>query len=566
MIKKAAKKLVATTDYWDNIIGQDRLFSRQHLDSLHRYLGAIGVSRHQWMYNPAYTFYDDRTTGFDLVREAAASAHAHGLEFFAVIKPFEGGGSGNPFPHTMPAPGGAKVINDLRGMYPMVRPFVAEHPQLCLQRRSVTGRPPGPVSAIRLVKQNDKQTRVKQEHLSIWTSDKNNGFARYDGPYTFRETVEWRPGFPKSGFCRILHLQGLQLNPDQKYILVRCSLADGSGDFTNERGCLVELADGQGAAIPFIISTGSPDLKSVMEQYKQNRWQEIFPYFAFPETRNVFADVNELKKHYHDFFTFDERIKLTEQHTLDKIGYVAVACGKPENLVGNLHPIYPEVRQHWLDMVRYCLERDVDGINIRTSNHSRSPEAWEYGFNEPVIKASGGQTDYPTIRRINGDAYTLFLRKARDLIKSYGKSMTVHLYSQMLIPDDRITQLNYIPPNFDWQWQTWIREIADDLEFRGAWTLRPWNLRQALETFYDVTQACNKPFYFQGNMKELKFDGPYHFTAAEIDMVRENPAIDGYVLYETANFTKMDQEKIIGSSSLAALLRKYKDPAWTSQN
>ena len=284
-------------------------------------------------------------------------------------------------------------------------------------------------------------------------------------------------------------------------------------------------------------------------------WDSILPYFQSPEVKKRLQEDGGAGL-YRDFYAFEERQKVTEVHVLDKVGYVAVACGKPEYLTGNLHPIYPEVRRHWLDMLRFCLDRGVDGINIRTSNHSRSPEAWEYGFNEPVLKAAGGRTDYPTIRRINGDAYTLFLREARDLVKSYGKSITIHLYSQMLMPDDRSTQLSYIPPNFDWQWETWVREIADDLEFRGAWTLRPWNLRQVVETFSSITQAGNKPFYFQCNMKELGFAGPYRFTAAEIEMVKRNPALDGLVLYETANFTQMEKEGILGSADLASLLKE----------
>ena len=556
-MKHRQKKLLATTDYWDNIIlGAEHSFSRMHLDSLHRYLRSIGVTRHQWMYNTGLNFYDPHTTGFDLLAEAAASAHAHGLEFYAVIKPFEGGGYGDTFPHSLPLPKQPMYVQDMRGIYPIVRPFVAEHPHLCLKRRpgSVSAR--GPVAALCLIKQDDRPTRVKQEHLTIWTSDKNNNFKQYHGPRIFRESVAWRPGFPKSRFCRMLHLEGLQLAADQKYILIRCALADGAGDFTNERGSLLELLDPQGQVIPTIVTSGQVTFSSLYIKYKQQLWDRTVRCFQSPEWQCLFDHPDDAEKYFQDFFAFDERQKLTDLYTLDKTGAIAVACGKPDYMFGNLHPIYPEARRHWLDMLRFCLDRGVDGVNIRTSNHTRSPEAWEYGFNEPVIIAAGGRTDYPTIRRINGDAYTLFMREARELVTSYGKSLTVHVYAQMLMPDDRSAQLCYIPPNFDWQWETWIREIADDLEFRGAWTLRPWNLRQALETFYSVTRACEKPFYFQGNMKELGFNGPHHFTAAEIEMVNKNPDINGLVLYETANFTKLNQDGITGSADLAALLKK----------
>lgn len=238
---------------------------------------------------------------------------------------------------------------------------------------------------------------------------------------------------------------------------------------------------------------------------------------------------------------------------------MAVACGKTEYMMGNLHPIYPEVREYWLDTILFCLDRGVDGINIRTANHVRSPEDWDYGFNDEVIKAAGGTTDYPAIRRVNGNAYTQYLREARELVKRYGKTLVIHLFSQMLMPDDR-RRTNYIPPNFEWQWETWVREIADELEFRGAYTFRPENLRQVLETFGAATKAANKPFYFQGNMKELGFNGPfqYQITQNELDMVKNNPTFDGHVLYETANFTRIKENgELKGSPKLEKLLNKF---------
>jgi hypothetical protein len=130
----------------------------------------------------------------------------------------------------------------------------------------------------------------------------------------------------------------------------------------------------------------------------------------------------------------------------------------------------------------------------------------------------------------------------------------------MLMPDDRIGRTNYLPPNFEWQWQTWIREIADELEFRGAWTLRPENLRQVLETFAAETGATNKPFYFQGNMKELSFNDPhqYQFTQKELEMVHNNREYNGFVLYETANFTRVkENDDIEGSPALEKILKQF---------
>lgn len=550
------KKLLATTDYYDNILGCKCFLDRSHFDQLHKYLSSMGVTRHQWIVDTIWDLYDDPKSDFDILAEAAESAHAHGLEFYAEIKPFEGGGFGDTLPHSLPLPKDALTLNDMRGIYPIARPFVARNKDMCLKRRPGTYEFNGPITSIRLIKRDDKATRIRPGHISLWTSSTNNRFSRYEGPLSFRESVEWRQTYPTSRQCRVLHLEGLQIPFDHKYILIRCSLSDGQGDFTNERGNIVELEGPNQKIIPNILSTGPVNFNAYRDRYLSALYKQLVRYFQLPEVQAELFNQKKAEEHYQDFYSFNERIKITDPYTLDKEGYVAIACGKPEYMLGNLHPIYPEVREHWLDMVRYCLERDVDGINIRHSNHTRSPEDWEYGFNDPVIKATGGRTDYPLIRRVNGDAYTQFLREARDLIKSRGKSITIHLYAQMLAPDDRPWRLNYIPPNFEWQWEKWVKEIADDLEFRGAWTLRPWNLRQVMDTFSSVTSAAQKPLYFQGNQKELSFGGPHNFTCREIDMINNHPGLDGFVLYETAGFTRMNEAGVIeGSTDLANLTK-----------
>lgn len=556
------KKLIATTDYEGNVEREQVFFNRTQMDEMHKYLSSIGVTRHQWIYNTNRTLYDIGPSGFDTLAEAVESAHTHGLEFYALIKPFEGGGSGATWlPHSMPFPNGSIALKDMRGIYPIARPFVARNPHMCLKRRPGSYEFHGPVTSIRLVKGDDQPTRIRPEHLSLWTSSSNNRFSRYKGPLTFRESIEWRPTFPGPQSLQvignqyhILHLEGLKIPVDHKYILVRCSLFDEHGDFTNERGNIVELVGPDHENIPFILSTGPIDYEALREELLHPRSPIVSRYFQLPEVQAILKDSRKWKEHFQDFYYFGER-KLTDLFTLDKEGYVAVACGKPEYLLGNLHPIYPEVREHWLDMVRYCLDRGVDGINIRQAQHTVSAERWEYGFNDPVLEAAGGKTDYVSICRVNGDAYTQFLREARNLIKNRGKSLTIHLNAQMLAPDDRGNILRY-PPNFEWQWEKWVREIADDLDFRGYWFLRPWNLPPVLDKFISVAKAENKPLYFQGRFRELTFDGPNHRLRWELELIRNYPELAGFNIYETLEFTRINQNgEFEGSPDVANLIK-----------
>ena len=553
------RKLIATTEYVGNIIYNDTFMNRTQLDNLHKCLVELGVTRHQWIIYTVWSIHENHPYGIDILAEATKSAHAHGLEFYALIKPFEECGFRPVLPHSLPFPKDAVAFKDIRGIKPLASPFAAKHVDMCLERRPETYEFRGPVTAINLVKNNDKPTPVKADHLSIWTSAFNNGYVQYNGPVSFRESVEWRTGFPRWKKCRILHLENLKLPNDHTHILIKCSLSSESGEFNNTYGKIIELIGADGKIIPSTMSTGPISFETDNNRFYKS-WlpkNHMVRYIEMPEVKKEVNNPEKMKAHYSDFYNYD-RYYITKTKSLVKDGYLAVVCGKPKYLLGNLNPVYPEVRAHWLEIVKYCLDRGVDGINFRVANHSQNPEYWEYGFNEPVLKASGGKTDYPTIRRINGSAYTQFLREARELIKSRGKSITIHIFSQMLAPDDRRGRLSYIPPNFDWQWKTWVDEIADDLEFRGVFTLQPWHIKQVLETIIETTTKANKPLHFQGDFHRMTFDGPNHRTQEEIDMVSNYPGVDGFCLYETHLFTKMNKNSELKlSPNIKEIIKKY---------
>jgi hypothetical protein len=556
------KTLLATTDYVDNILVNKSFMDRGQLDDLHKYLARLGITRHQWIVDTIGTEYDNNPDGFDPLAEAAEFAHKHGLEFYAEIKPFEGGGFGIILPHTMPFPKGTPAFKDIRGIFPLARVFAAENLHMNLKRRPGTFEFTGPVTAIRLVKSDDLPTRVKDEHLSIWSSPTNNRFEPYNGPVSFRETVEWRYHFPKWRLCRILHLEGLLLPDEHVYILVKCSLTGSGADFSNEAGSILEISGPDEKIIPYTMSTGPVGLDLHNERYYQSRLQTtLIRYLQMPEVQAEIQDPQKMQEHYRDFYGFTTyRDRITDTKTLDSDGFIAAACGKPEYMLGNLHPIYPEVREHWLELVRYCLERNVDGINFRVGNHTYSSEYWDYGFNEPVLEASQGKTDYPTVSRINGDAYTRFLRQARDLVKKHNKGLMHHLHVLLINPDDRERNpMISLLPNFEWQWKTWVREIGDEFHFRGSWTLRPWNLNKALDAFSASAKAVNKPIYFQSDFHGMKNnEGRRQSRLNEIELVKKHPGLSGYILYTSNNYTIMNEDdKIEVLPFMKSALRSY---------
>jgi hypothetical protein len=570
------KQLFATTDYSDNVLINQQgsrygapvlrdddyyKFNRcfmdiKQLDELHEFLASLGVTRHQWIVDTMWNLYEEYPHGFDLLEEVAKSAHKYGLEFYAEIKPWEGGAFGMSLPGTMPCPQASGAYRDLRGVFPDMRRFEAFHPTLSLKRKPGTYDCSEPVSAIRLIKMDDRPTRVKAGHLSIFSSATNNRFEMVQGPVSFRETIERRFRFPYWKHCRVLHLENLKIPEGHSYFLVRCSLADEMGDFSNEKGNIMELADAAGNILPHMLSTGQVLLGDHNNFYHSKLNRKVLPYLQNPQVQAEINNLRKMEEHYRDYYAFGD-YALSDQITLDKDGYVAVACGKPEFIAGQLHPIYPEVREYWLNMVSFCLDRGVDGINIRTANHTLSPEPWEYGFNEPVLEVTQGKTDFVTVRKVNGDAYTHFLREAKKLVKSRGKKLTIHLETELIIPDDRGKQSS-LPWNFEWQWETWVKEIADDLEIRGTYGFRPWNYKKALDIFGSAARAANKPLFLQGDFHGMSFEGPFDCTEEEIKTVKSRDDLSGYVFYETANITRINEEgKLEGSPEAANLLKKY---------
>ena len=568
------KKLFATTDYVDNIIinnrgsrygtpvARDERYYRQgecymnstQLDGLHKFLASIGVTRHQWMVNTIWNMYEDYPHGFDLLEEAAKSAHKYGIEFFAIIKPFEGC-SGITLPHSMPVPERAHVYKDLRGIFPSIVRFVAENPSMSLKCKKGAFEGNSPVTSIRLVKGDNRPTRVKAEYLSVYTSPTNNGFAPYNGPVTFSESFERRFRFPYWRECRVIHLNDLKIPEGHRYILIRCSLADAEGDFSNEKGNIIELVGKNGEILPHTLSTGPVALQKQYESFLNSKiMQQLVPYLRLPEVRAEISDLEKMKRHYENFYGFDY-IHSNEWTTLDKEGFVAVAVGKPEFMIGILNPGYKEVREHWLELTRFCLDRGVDGINYRIANHINITDSHLYGFNNPTLEATDGDTGYSQISRVNGDAYTLFMKEARELIKKRRKKMVLHLHSELLILDERPNKACALPPNFEWQWEKWVAEIADELEFRGIFKLRPHSLDKVLNIFGTATRKAGKPFYLQGDFHGRSFERPFLSTQAELELVKKRDVLDGYVLYETANFTRINENgEVEGSPELLKVL------------
>ncbi len=222
------------------------------------------------------------------------------------------------------------------------------------------------------------------------------------------------------------------------------------------------------------------------------------------------------------------------------------------------------MREHWLKAVRFGIERGADAVDIRASHHGRLQENWAYGFNEPVLEALGGEVDLAGARRVIGDAYTQFLRNARELLHAHDKQIGVHLLTNYLRPRDEPTDI--VIEGMDHQWQTWVAEIADFATIRGAMGLREEAIRYTVDRFAGACHEANIPVVYQSNRRiytqkpdALHLDPDrLEYLKYEMDYAINHRHITGYQLYETASFTQLGPDGAFdGSEDIREAVQQF---------
>ncbi len=85
--------------------------------------------------------------------------------------------------------------------------------------------------------------------------------------------------------------------------------------------------------------------------------------------------------------------------------------------------------------------------------------------------------------------------------------------------------------------------------------MRPENLDTVLNILGTEVKKAGKHFYLQGDFHGRAFDRPFASTKAELELVKNLDVLDGYILYETANFTKINSNgNVEGSPELLRVL------------
>ena len=462
-------RLEALCDFPDDAEHTPQPLSPDHIDTFVQTLCGLGIRRLAWSYYadergghilPCDPDTSDETMSryraivdtYSLLGNPLAAGvragHRHGLEVYGNYKPYETG-PGIPFPLGSPQAKRFGHLTKLDSQTSWLDPFVRDHPHLRIKRRSddiPTDNATRPVATIKLFKCDDSPTRITKEHLQIWASSDNYQYKPLDIAFDLIECVEtaerdvytlqgtayhnYAAPITRTGDAvRTLTIQGLDL--DAPFILITTHFKEGKPDFFNPATAMMRVYNDQGREIVGVLSNGSGIYNSRLIDFRN--WGLLYDhgYGCMPDYLDGANDSG-------------------------RSGLIAFARGRNTFLDGALCETEPEVQQFWLQCVAAILDTGVDGIDFRIENHSTHTDfPFDYGYN-PVVLDQCRDPENPTveeIRRIRGDAYTAFLRKARNLITRRGKKMRINLELDYLRPDPLVNRLLAYPANMDVQWE-----------------------------------------------------------------------------------------------------------------
>ena len=573
--RKSPFILSATVDFPDDVIYGT--YTPELLNRMMVQLKEIGVTRIYWLYygdvekdsywaggnstldDPIFPYGQQtfRNIGEPL-KAAVPFAHAHGLEIYGVLKPYNGGAACT-YPEGASESGASNVLTRIGGPLMRTIPFLERYPDTRVQRRPIeiqTNNDNTKIRKIRLLKKDDSPTRVRGTDIQIWTSESNFKYKRKQIDFTVKETVEPAPREVRNYYgniitkegapVRILTIEGLNLS--DQYIAITTGLK-GKGDFVNTAVGMVE-AYGDGPE-PLWVVVATRGAIWVLPRDFSEYGLDFDCGLGTYETS--FDDQN------------NQRDDSGNWKWMLAGGVIAFARGKNEYLAGTPCEAYPEVRRLWSGWAQRIIDSGVDGIDVRISAHgSLTNEPSEYGYNKIIVdefkqkygKApDASDTDMSLLAELRGKHFTSFIRETSKSIRSAGGKMQVHVHTEAFRRDPCHGQMMGFPDNIHFDWKSWVTEgLLDGVTFRTSWFEgledRPENppfrsrLVNALDDPYakeSLTTLVNAgiPAYLNRYFQRSVGDEEY---LADLENVYLDERFAGFDLYEFSEMARANPE------------------------
>ncbi len=534
-----------TVDFVDDVIRSP--WTHAMLDELFSKFKRWGVTRCHWIYYGKFSDglweYAERIEANirktyenvgDILPAAVRAARAHGIELYAILKPFDLGYNLSYGEGTEQARQCGKRER-IGGPVGWVADFIAQNPHLLMARKPGAFGPArqSAFHRIDLVKEDTSPADFSVNELELYVSDDNVSYRPYEGAILRAEVVEdypvWRhtsSGGEATGSTaprRVMRLSGLDLK--EPYFAIRTPSCSQS--FCNTLINLAHVYGGEGRELRLTYG-----VHTRMGEVTLND-KVLFEPVA-PDFRKTGVEF-DVVPHFPTACApgYDA---ISAPHVLDsEDGFLAFARGKDRSPVAALSPSFPEVRQWWLRLISDCLEAGVDGVELRVRNH-HSPFMWaEYGFEEPVRNAFLERTgvdiwetddfDKGLWRRLRGESYTAFCREAKALVESAGRKLGLHISATEEMDPEVGGAMGL---HFDWR--TWLEErIPDSVTMKEVWPGTP-----LAEAILSITQRQEIPVHFSPYANNIwNLPGGEEICDYWIHLAKEN-GFSGYQFYECA--------------------------------
>lgn len=374
-----------------------------------------------------------------------------GMEAFAILKPYEsGGGATVPLgarmawdPLRLPDIGGDRIgFDNLLTLHPELRVSrkpLRDYEKLMEQPVTsivATFFSPGSVDLEGESPADDVDS--SKISLRLFTSEDNGAYLPYVGTLRVRTTfgpVEVRDpnGFgvfpsPREGWT--FHLEGLSFPASVRYFAL--VIEAGSRLYTIPQSMIA--LHGEAGQLPATCSTHIRSA-AVENPLPLSGGEKIWGLEGLPsEAKSPQEAVRRLCEWGFEF----------EWHGAGFWGpgwssncAVGIARGKLQWMKGTPCEAYPEVREYWLDQVKYCIQLGFDGVDFRLQNHSGMVSDYvNYGYNPPLVEAYKDkygvdilteEADPLKLMAIRGDFFTDFVEDAAALLHKAGRRVQIHL-------------------------------------------------------------------------------------------------------------------------------------------
>ena len=450
-------------------------------------LNSIGIERIHWVYYSAGHWDTLSRTAANVAQSlkalrqpmAAACRQAHelGMEFQAIIRPYQLGSSHAVVPD-QEEPGHFTGIPCIGGAHVLLDPWIVARPELRVQgRRGSAGRSKlaAPITAIGLIQKDVSPCRLGANNIEIWTSSDNLGYSRRDVELIVEESVEMCPrdifdadgkAITRRGEPRlVLALSGFSL-PDP-YILVTTNLSDFEGTFRNTASEIVR-ASGPGQRFARITVGSHKAVWNAPRDFRHGSLEFDAGHGDFEVCLDVNNAINLCPSCAQSRWQSCRQLPIPDDESARcKDGVIAFARGMNDFLPAAPCEAYQEVRDYWMSWVGDCLLAGVDGVDLCLTSRGgwvNSPD--QYGFNEPVadeyhrrhgVNPDVEAYDEALLGALRGEFLDQFLMMARRRLNAAGKRVSVHLEPDAFNSDAPLAKARMRPGRINYNWRRWLR-------------------------------------------------------------------------------------------------------------